>query len=156
MSNFEVISCSTAEEYLRVLDLAGGIWLDQQQRCDWVFRGHSNVEHLLISPLHRKIDGEYQYNSQFKKIILEGVPELEAVIKNSIDSRLEKNDVNKDRLFEIIKAAFAEVDSTDRFLLECNNKGLNIPSLTLFNTQDVSISATQYFYNFLGEKSQVL
>jgi hypothetical protein len=152
MSNFEIISCANAEEYLHILDLNNSRWLDHTQKSKWIFRGHTNTEHLLIPPLYRNKDGEYQYNTDFKKIDLEGVPELETTINNLITSRPKEENVDSARLAEIIKASLAEVDATDKFLLECNNKGLPIPSITLFNIQDPSISATQFLYNYLNAK----
>ena len=155
MNSIEPKVCNTVDEYLSELSLCNAYWWQQNTECDWIFRGQSSYCKLLPG-LYRKDEknsGNLKYQNIFEKIhtkLIKTAPDMAAIIKNTVEC-LEYNleEMQKNNLIELIKAAFVEITLTEDFLLECNKVRLYTSTLKFFNTQYSGIRSVEYFYDNL-------
>lgn len=154
MSSVEITLCETEQEYLNALSLTNDSWWDKENQCDWIFRGQKSSEQLLPSLYrHKERTSELTYNHVFDKThgnLVYGVPDLSTAIVNIIKSTVQHiKDEEIKKLSTIIKAAFIELDQTEKFLERCNRILLPTPPLQLFKEQHYGVNSTDYLYNQL-------
>jgi len=137
------------EEFLNRLSLFNNQWYENGDRqCHWIFRGQKDS----TAPLQPAITRNNRYNEIFdfiqEKLLPKNVPDLKAAIINTVQSSIGNSDnIYKERLSEIIKKAFIEIDLIENFVIQANELGFYVPTLKLFHEQYSEISSVEFFYN---------